>query len=222
MGNRPAPTGCKFSPSVACGDSSLVRGSQGDGGTTGARDLPPPLPPLRGTKGGGLPLRPSSKKKRVYGRNMVPPVRSRAARFAVPPGVSAETPAIERGCAERMRSGGVVGRVQEKVTCDRKPAPIRHPQPLSQGLRPCQLPLHRGAKPCGGRGLLLCRSQAQRGTRRLRILLKKSVSPQFCPGQRVSGAFFLIKTERGLLRSIICAAIPFDLSLLLKKIRRAR
>ena len=40
--------------------------------------------------------RPLSKKKRVYGRNMVPPVRSRAARFAVPPGVSAETPAIGR------------------------------------------------------------------------------------------------------------------------------
>ena len=149
MGNRPAPTGCKFSPSVACGDSSLVRGSQGDGGTTGARDLPPPLPPLRGTKAGGLPLRPSSKNKRVYGRNMVPPVRSRAARFAVPPGVSAETPAIERGGAERMRSGGVVGRVQEKVTCDRKPVPTRCPQPLSQTLRVCQLPLHRGAKPSG-------------------------------------------------------------------------
>ena len=28
---------------------------------------------------------------------MVPPVRSRAARCAVPPGVSAETPAIEKG-----------------------------------------------------------------------------------------------------------------------------
>ena len=40
--------------------------------------------------------RPPSKKKRVYGRNMVPPVRSRAARAAVPPGVSAETPAIRR------------------------------------------------------------------------------------------------------------------------------
>ena len=39
---------------------------------------------LRGTKDGGLPLRPASKKKRVYGRNMVPPVRSRAARGAVP------------------------------------------------------------------------------------------------------------------------------------------
>ena len=53
-------------------------------------------------RGGGkearfLFSRPSSKKKRVYGRNMVPPVRSRAARAAVPPGVSAETPAIKRG-----------------------------------------------------------------------------------------------------------------------------
>ena len=44
--------------------------------------------------------RPLSKKKRVYGRNMVPPVRSRAARGAVPPGVSAETPAIRRGGKE--------------------------------------------------------------------------------------------------------------------------
>ena len=32
MVNRPEQTGCEFSPSVACGDSSLVRGSQGDGG----------------------------------------------------------------------------------------------------------------------------------------------------------------------------------------------
>ena len=39
-----------------------------------------------------------------------------------------------------MRSGGVVGTVQKKVPCNRKPVPIRHPQPLSQGLRPCQLP----------------------------------------------------------------------------------
>ena len=39
-----------------------------------------------------------------------------------------------------MRSGGVVGLVQEKATWYRKPVPIRYPQPLSQGLRPCQLP----------------------------------------------------------------------------------
>ena len=41
--------------------------------------------------------------------------------------------------------------VQEKAACNRLPAPIRKPQPLSQGLRPCQLPLHSGAKPRGGR-----------------------------------------------------------------------
>ena len=56
-----------------------------------------------------------------------------------------------RGGAERMRSGGVVGTVQEKVAWYRKPVPTRYPQPLSQTLRVCQLPLHRGAKPCGGR-----------------------------------------------------------------------
>ena len=58
-----------------------------------------------------------------------------------------------------MRSGGVVGLVQEKVTWYRMPVPIRCPQPLSQGLRPCQLPLHRGAKPRGGRRLPLRGSQ---------------------------------------------------------------
>ena len=39
-----------------------------------------------------------------------------------------------------MRSGGVVGRVQEKAAWYRNPVPIRYPHPLSQGLRPCQLP----------------------------------------------------------------------------------
>ncbi len=39
-----------------------------------------------------------------------------------------------------MRSGGVVGTVQEKITCNRKPVPTRCPQPLSQTLRVCQLP----------------------------------------------------------------------------------
>ena len=77
-------------------------------------------------------------------------------RNALPP----STPCLPcvRGGAERMRSGGVVGLVQEKVACNRLPAPIRRPQPLSQGLRPCQLPLHRGAKPCGGRGLVCSRN----------------------------------------------------------------
>ena len=46
-----------------------------------------------------------------------------------------------------MRSGGVVGLVQEKAACNRLPAPIRNPQPLSRLRR--QLPLHRGAKPRG-------------------------------------------------------------------------
>ncbi len=63
---------------------------------------------LPGGKGWGEVARPfvprlPSKKKRVYGRNMVPPVRSRAARFAVPPGVSAETPAIEKGSWQGRR-----------------------------------------------------------------------------------------------------------------------
>ena len=39
-----------------------------------------------------------------------------------------------------MRSGGVVGTVQEKAACDRMLVPTRCLQPLSQGLRPCQLP----------------------------------------------------------------------------------
>ena len=52
-----------------------------------------------------------------------------------------------RGGAERMRSGGVVGMVQEKADCNRQPVPIRYPQPLSRLRR--QLPLHRGAKPRG-------------------------------------------------------------------------
>ena len=61
-----------------------------------------------------------------------------------------------------MRSGGVVGTVQEKVACYRKPVPIRHLQPLSQTLWVCQLPLHRGAKPCGGRK---CPSEGARGAK---------------------------------------------------------
>ena len=163
----------------------------------------------------------------------------RADAYPSPPlliaGVSAETPAIERGGAERMRSGGVVGMVQGNVSCNRLPVPTRCPQPLSQTLRVCQLPLHRGAKPRGGRGLLLRGSQAQRGTGdsplqepspagtgMLHILLKTSFFRNFAPDSACPGRFCSYKMERGLLRSIICAAIPFDLSLLLKKIRRAR
>ena len=63
--------------------------------------------------------------------------------------------------------------VQEKAACNRQPVPIRHPQPLSQGLSALPAPLTQGsqgdggftftgAKPCGGS---LRGSQALRGTR---------------------------------------------------------
>ncbi len=58
-----------------------------------------------------------------------------------------------------MRSGGVVGMVQEKASCNRKPVPTRHPQPLSQGLMALPAPLTqgsqalRGTKDKGARGL---------------------------------------------------------------------
>ena len=57
-------------------------------------------------------------------------------------GLSPPTPCLPcvRGGAERMRSGGVAGSVQEKAACSRQPVPIRHLQPLSQTLRVCQLP----------------------------------------------------------------------------------
>ena len=51
-----------------------------------------------------------------------------------------------------MRSGGVVGLVQEKVACDRKPVPIRHPQPLSQGLTALPAPLTQGSQAPRGDG----------------------------------------------------------------------
>ena len=137
-------TGFEFSPSVACGDSSLVRGSQGGGIEPFAQRL------LSKRTRGWRPLRPP--------QSLAPDKRMRN---ALPP----STPCLPcvRGGAERMRSGGVVGRVQEEVTCYRQPVPARYPQPLSQGLWPCQLPLHRGAKP---RGTKVSRrgSQALRGT----------------------------------------------------------
>ena len=54
-----------------------------------------------------------------------------------------------RGGAERMRSGGVVGTVQEKVICNRKPVPTRYPQPLSQGLSALPAPLFDRGRFCG-------------------------------------------------------------------------
>ena len=103
------------------------------------------LRPLRG-------LRPGDGRK----RGQAPTVSCLPARGAeraaahrlLPPGKGAQSgqaptgsclPCV-RGGAERMRSGGVVGMVQEKIICNRKPVPARYPQPLSPGLRPCQLP----------------------------------------------------------------------------------
>ncbi len=124
---------------------------------------------------------------------MVPPVRSRAARFAVPPGVSAETPAIKRGLrgafrfprktgfagspghwigsgrpplrtptapclpcvrggAERMRSGGVVGMVQEKVSCNRNPRSYTKPTTPQSGPAALPAPLFDRGRFCGNAG----------------------------------------------------------------------
>ena len=57
-----------------------------------------------------------------------------------------------RGGAERMRSGGVVGTVQEKMACNRKPGPIRYLQPLSQGLTALPAPLFDRGRFCGNAG----------------------------------------------------------------------
>ena len=45
-----------------------------------------------------------------------------------------------------MRSGGVVGLVQEKANCTRKPVPTQRPQPLSQGLMALPAPLTQGSQ----------------------------------------------------------------------------
>ena len=63
-----------------------------------------------------------------------------------------------------MRSGGVVGRVQEKVACNRKPVPIRYPQPLSQGLTALPAPLTQGSQALRGTKVPLRGSQAPQGT----------------------------------------------------------
>ena len=49
-----------------------------------------------------------------------------------------------------MRSGGVVGLVQEKAACNRLLAPIRHLQPLSQGLSALPAPLTQGSQALRG------------------------------------------------------------------------
>ncbi len=63
-----------------------------------------------------------------------------------------------------MRSGGVVGKVQEEVACDRKPVPTRYPQPLSQGLSALPAPLTQGSQALRGTEASLRGSQALRGT----------------------------------------------------------
>ena len=52
-----------------------------------------------------------------------------------------------------MRSGGVVGKVQKKVPCNRLPVPTRYPQPLSQGLSALPAPLTQGSQALRGTGL---------------------------------------------------------------------
>ena len=90
------------------------------------------------------------------------PVKGCGARGLPPPLASRQSGASElrpptsclpcvRGGAERMRSGGVVGAVQEKVTWYWKPVPIRDPQPLSQGLPALPAPLTQGSQAPGGR-----------------------------------------------------------------------
>ena len=76
--------------------------------------------------------------------------------------------------------------VQEKVTCNRQPVPIRHPQPLSQGLSALPAPLTQGsqgdggftftgAKPAGGS---LRGSQSLRETPASAVPIKKPAKPQ--------------------------------------------
>ena len=48
-----------------------------------------------------------------------------------------------------MRSGGVVGKVQEEVAWYRMPVPTRYPQPLSQGLSALPAPLFDRGRFCG-------------------------------------------------------------------------
>ena len=62
-----------------------------------------------------------------------------------------------------MRSGGVVGRVQEKAAWYRMPVPTRHLQPLSQGLTALPAPLTQGSQALRGTEASRRGSQALRG-----------------------------------------------------------
>ena len=101
---------------------------------------------------------------------------SLASRQGAQSGQAPTTPCLPcvRGGAERMRSGGVVGTVQEKAAWYCQPVPARYPQPLSQGLSALPAPLTQGSQAL--RGILLRRSQALRG-----ILLHRGAKP--CGGR---------------------------------------
>ena len=92
-------------------------------------------------------------------RVWLPPAKFRngiwgVGQVVVPYGWLRRTAAIARGSgAQRSVCGngcegwvGIAAEITPKV-------PINPGQSLSHGLRPCQLPLHKGAFPCGGRGI---------------------------------------------------------------------
>ena len=102
----------------------------------------PPGPPFAYTEDDFCYSPAPSKKKRVYGRNMVPPVRSRAARYAVPPGVSAETPAIRRELSPQATEGE-----NSQSVCSGYPLYIGSVYlSLRQTLWGCHLPRQREAR----------------------------------------------------------------------------
>ena len=92
-------------------------------------------------------------------RVWLPPAKFRngiwgVGQVVVPYGWLRRTAAIARGSgAQRSVCGngceGWVG-IAAEIT---PTVPINPGQSLSHGLRPCQLPLHKGAFPCGGRGI---------------------------------------------------------------------
>ena len=79
-----------------------------------------------------------------------------------PGGLSVHFPPVESGrMPHRASAAGSLCPQARKpsiisVDCNRQPVPTRCPQPLSQGLWPCQLPLHRGAQPRVCRGASFC------------------------------------------------------------------
>ena len=103
----------------------------------------------RGERERATSLHPLPPGKVVRAGCVLPLLASRQSGASELPPISPCLPCV-RGGAERMRSGGVVGRVQEKAACNRQPAPIRHPQPLSQGLSALPAPLTQGSQALRG------------------------------------------------------------------------